>query len=250
MAAAPRVFQGLLALILCLLTMPAGVAIAVPVPPGSNQSGPGLQSVTRSSYPVVKVRGAPLPLPYAGSSTQVVTVVAPSAGSQTATITAWEPGPLPGRWKPVIGPVSAMVGELGVGAAWEDVWRTPAGTYTLTQAFGRQPDPGTRLPYFQAGRTDWWDANSKSPTYNTHVVSRTSPGGDSENLYDSGPVYDYAVVIDYNTARLPYRGSGFFLHVTNWQPTWGCVATTEATMVGLLRWLDPAAKPVVVIGVG
>lgn len=55
------------------------------------------------------------------------------------------------------------------------------------------------MPYFQATNQDWWDEDGKSPpTYNTHVRAAAQPSGIAENLYDSGPVYDYAVNITSN----------------------------------------------------
>lgn len=198
--------------------------------------------------PLVGVSGtlSALPLPYAGNAAQVITVVAPSPTSTSATVTAWARWGR--RWKAIVGPVSAKVGADGIGSASEYVSRTPAGTYRLTQAFGRQPDPGTRLPYFRSTVRDWWDENPASPTYNTHVRQWASPGGHSENLYRAGPVYDYVVNIDYNTARVPGAGSGIFLHITNGSPTAGCVAIGRNALVRIMRWLRPAAAPVIVIG--
>ena len=66
----------------------------------------------------------------------------------------------------------------------------------------------------------------------------------SENLYQAGYVYSYAVVIDYN--RFPARagaGSAFFLHVTDGGPTAGCVSIPAANLVSLMRWLSPNAHP-------
>ena len=63
-----------------------------------------------------------------GTSTQVVTVVAPSSRSTTATLTAWELRPA--GWTAVLGPLRARVGSAGVGRAGESSTRTPAGTFT------------------------------------------------------------------------------------------------------------------------
>ncbi|GAB2928096.1 hypothetical protein GCM10027047_26090 [Rhodococcus aerolatus] len=184
-----------------------------------------------------------LPVPYSGDAGQVVTVTA-APGSSAATLQAFRrDGP---GWVSVIGPVAAQVGPTGIGQASESVPTTPAGVYGLSQAFGRQPAPtGTALPYFRTDALDWWDENPASPTYNTHVRQVASPGGASENLYLSGAVYGYAVVMDYNTARVPGAGSAFFIHVTNGAPTAGCVAVPAADVVALLQFLDPAQHPVV-----
>ena len=142
-----------------------------------------------------------------------------------------------------------FVGAGGVGQAREGISVTPAGTYPLTGAFGRQANPGTTMPYFQTDVQDWWDENPASPTYNTHVRQAASPGGASENLYRAGAVYDYAVVIGYNPGRVPGAGSGIFLHVSNGTPTAGCVSMDGARLTDLLRWLRPAAQPYMMIDV-
>jgi len=179
---------------------------------------------------------------------QVIVVSAPSATSTTATLTAYER--TGGDWGVVLGPTPADLGELGVGAPQDDVFRTPVGTFPLGQAFGRQPDPGTRMPYFQATDQDWWDEDVDSPTYNTHVHAANIDSGDAENLYDSGGIYDYGVLIEHNPQRIPGRSAGIFLHVTDGDPTWGCVAIGRDQMRSILQWLDPSAHPQIVIGVG
>ncbi|MFT4042268.1 MAG: L,D-transpeptidase family protein [Gordonia sp. (in: high G+C Gram-positive bacteria)] len=184
----------------------------------------------------------------AGDSSQLIVVNAPKATDTTATLTAFERG-ADGSWKPVLGPVRAFVGALGIGEPRDDVYRTPVGTFALDQAFGRLPNPGTKMPYFQATQLDWWDSNTASPTYNTHVHQAASPGGDSENLFGAGPVYDYAVNIAHNPQRVPGKASAIFLHVTNNEPTQGCVAIDKETMRKVLVWLDPVKHPKISIGV-
>ncbi|MFB1294787.1 L,D-transpeptidase [Mycobacterium sp. pW049] len=184
----------------------------------------------------------------ASSPTQMIVVSAPAPHSPTATLSAYER--VGDRWRVVVGPTRADLGSLGVGQPEDDVFRTPEGTFPLGQAFGREPDPGTRMPYFQATDADWWDEDVRSPTYNTHVHAEEIDSGDAENLYDSGPIYDYAVLIDHNPARIPGRSAGIFLHVSDGEPTWGCVAIGRDQMRSILQWLDPAAQPQIAIGVG
>ncbi|GAC70475.1 hypothetical protein GS4_35_00510 [Gordonia soli NBRC 108243] len=186
--------------------------------------------------------------PAAGQTKQMIVVTAPKASDPTATLTAFERG-TDNSWKPVIGPTKAFLGSLGQGEPKDNVYRTPQGTFPLDQAFGRLANPGTKLPYIKVDQQDWWDSNTKSPTYNTHVRQAASPGGDSENLYNSGPVYDYAVNIAHNPQRIPGKASAMFLHVTNGQPTMGCVAIDKELMRKILVWLDPAKSPKITIGV-
>ena len=184
---------------------------------------------------------------YPTTANQLITVRVSSPTATVGQLRAYDR--VAGAWKLRIGPVTARVGAAGVGQASEGSTRTPAGDFRMTEAFGRRTDPGTRMPWFTATTRDWWDGNVDSPTYNQHVVRRTSPGGASENLYDAGPVYDYAAVIGYNLDGTPGAGSAFFLHVSNGTSTAGCVAVSKTTMVELLRWLNPAKDPWIRIGV-
>ena len=183
-------------------------------------------------------------------SLQVVTVQAASAHSTTAALDLWSRS-ADGSYRHVYGPVRAFVGSAGVGPTREGLSRTPAGVFTLTQAFGNQATTATKLPYFRAGVRDWWDENPASATYNRHVVRTRSPGGNSENLYYAGRAYASAVVINYNTKPVVKgAGSGFFLHVSTGGPTAGCVSVPTAPLAAILRWLDPARSPRISIGVG
>jgi L,D-peptidoglycan transpeptidase YkuD (ErfK/YbiS/YcfS/YnhG family) len=183
----------------------------------------------------------------------VVTVVAASTAATTATVQAWDRA-AGGGWLPHGPAIGAHVGSQGLTLhPSESISATPIGSFTLSQAFGRLPNPGTGLPYFQVGTSDWWVSDVNSPLYNTHQQCSACPFNTSvsENLYDAGPVYDYAVVIDYN--RWPVRpgaGSAFFLHVTDGSATAGCVSIPRDNLLAIMQWLSPAASPRILIGVG
>ncbi|MFK4870235.1 L,D-transpeptidase family protein [Streptomyces sp. CSMPJR101] len=117
--------------------------------------------------------------------------------------------------------------------------RSPVGVFTLSDAGGLWPDPGTRLPYDQ-GRG----------------FTATGTGFEGEPLAGS---FDYVIAIDYNrrpgTTPLDWtrplgagRGGGIWLHVDHGGPTQGCVSLSRAHMRALLRTLDPGRHPVVVMG--
>jgi L,D-peptidoglycan transpeptidase YkuD (ErfK/YbiS/YcfS/YnhG family) len=135
------------------------------------------------------------------------------------------------------------------------VARTPAGTFPVTQSFGREANPGTALPYAHVGPDDWWVGDTRSPLYNTHQTC--APGRcpfderASENLQAAGHAYDHAIVIDANTDPVrPGAGSAYFLHIGGDRPTAACVATGEDTVIRLLRWLTPTAHPVISLASG
>jgi L,D-peptidoglycan transpeptidase YkuD (ErfK/YbiS/YcfS/YnhG family) len=115
--------------------------------------------------------------------------------------------------------------------------RTPVGVFTLSDAGGVLPDPGAKLPYtrsasFQAPRS--WNKNS---------------------WHD----FDYVIAIDYNRVKGtspndPTRpqgqakGGSIWLHMDHGAGTSACVTLSESAMRYLLRTLDPAQHPVVVMG--
>lgn len=181
---------------------------------------------------------------------QVITVQVASPRSVVGTLRMWTLL-ASGQYTQVGGPFRADVGDRGVGRTREGQGRTPAGVFTITRAFGSAPDNGTRLPYVRTGPRDWWDENPRSAGYNQLVISRDSPGGNSENLYYAGRAYAHAVVINYNTDPIVRgAGSGMFLHVGNGTPTTGCVAIPASDLDFVMRWLNPALHPVISIGVG
>ena len=186
---------------------------------------------------------------------KVVTVSVASSSSTYGVLKKWRWSTKKGKYVRVGKSIRAWVGVDGVGQASEYISRTPAGVFTLTEAFGWQPDPGTRLPYRQVGLNDWWVSDVSSDYYNT---MRTCPSWQwcgfaksrSEQL-GAISLYSHAVVIDYNRDPIiPGAGSAFFLHVSEGKPTQGCISIDKAKLVKLLTWLKPHADPVISIGVG
>ena len=221
-------------------------------PTATSPARTATQQAQRSS-----AKTLPLNLP-TGSATQVITVVATDTHATTAVLQAWNK--VAGGWAPFGASVTADIGRNGMSPhVTEGAKAVPMGSFTLTQAFGRDADPGTALPYFQTTPDDWW-ISEPGPLYNTHqhcasdCAFNTATGNPNEHLYYEIPYYNYAVVIDYNTANagpvVPGAGSAFFLHVTTGKPTLGCVAIPTAALLPVLRWLQPGDHPRILIGVG
>ena len=56
-------------------------------------------------------------------------------------------------------------------------------------------------------------------------------------------------MVDYNTSPVvPGGGSGIFIHADLGSPTAGCVSLPLDELDELLRWLNPSAGPLVVMG--
>ncbi|MEU5211211.1 hypothetical protein [Streptomyces sp. NPDC020742] len=115
--------------------------------------------------------------------------------------------------------------------------RSPVGVFPLTDAGGVLADPGAKLPY-------------------AHSSAFTPPSYWSRNTRHD---FDYVVAINYNrvagTSPLdPTRpqgqskGGGVWLHMDHGSGTSACVSVSRSAMQTLLRALDPARHPVVVMG--
>jgi len=135
---------------------------------------------------------------------------------------------------------------------------TPTGVFGIgSTMYGNDPDPaGLHYAYHRLVCGDWWDENPYSPRYNrfVHVPCGITPGfaSRSEPLWTEKVAYAYFAVIRFNmdptiAGRLA-PGSGIFLHSWVGGPTAGCVALPQSRLLDLLRWLRPAAHPVIEIG--
>ena len=135
---------------------------------------------------------------------------------------------------------------------------TPIGVYGIGAAmYGNQPNPGgLHYAYHRLVCGDWWDEDPYSGRYNSfvHVPCGVTPAfaSWSEPLWTETVAYPYLAVIRFNMD--PVRGgagalgSGIFLHSWVGGATLGCVAVHEWKLLRILRWLRPAAHPVIEIG--
>ncbi|MEV8595993.1 L,D-transpeptidase family protein [Streptomyces sp. NPDC052012] len=222
---------------------PAGGAPAHGAP---TQGAPGTASTTQGRAETPAETRAPAPLPGLGPRTlaripeksrQVVLVTGRARDANRSevvlysrTASGWQAGtPWPARNAQKGWTEDHYLGDL----------RSPIGVFTLTDAGGLLPDPGTRLPYYQ-----------------DEGFGISGPGLAGESLEGA---FDYVVAIDYNrvpgTSPLDLtrplgedKGGGIWLHVDHEGPTQGCVSLSEQHMKDLLRALDPARYPVIVMG--
>ncbi len=203
-----------------------------------------------SAAPSIPIEDLKIDVPTA--TEQVVVVSAPSLGVTDATLqTFTRTGN--GPWTTVLGPVNAHLGRGGFSANRREAdGTTPSGHFDLAEAFGNKSDPGTRLPYRSIGRDDWWVSDSTSASYNTwqtHAAPVPWNAARGEHLIEFGRAYNYAVAINFNRPDpTPGLGSAIFLHVDTGNPTSGCVSIGEDQLVSILKWLDPAKHPQIVMG--
>ena len=181
---------------------------------------------------------------------QLITVVAPSIGSETATLDLYvREG---GCFRLAAGPYSANVGRNGLSEHHhEGDGTTPIGLFGFQSTmYGVLPNPRVNFWYHRLVCGDWWDEQSSSSLYNhfVHVPCATTPnfGGDSEALWETVPSYDYFAVIAYNRHPIiPGRGSAIFLHVSDGRATTGCVSISAPDLVRILRTLRPNLNPLI-----
>ncbi|MEU8952579.1 hypothetical protein [Streptomyces sp. NPDC048489] len=121
----------------------------------------------------------------------------------------------------------------------EDDLRSPIGVFNLTDAGGLLPNPGSKLPYDES-------------------QGFTIGGSGFENEPLAGS-FNYVIAINYN--RIPgtspldlsrplgeEKGGGIWMHVDHGGPTHACISIPQKNMESLLRSLDPALHPVIVMG--
>jgi L,D-peptidoglycan transpeptidase YkuD (ErfK/YbiS/YcfS/YnhG family) len=216
----------------------------------------------------------PSRLAHVGDARQLIVVTGVSKTSTYAALRTYQLG-TEGKWTARFAAMPARNGYHGW--AWggqrvQGSGTTPQGTYPITMAFGLKPNPGTKLAYRYADANDYWVGDNRDPkTYNLFqplaASKRTWRINQSEKLSAYPVQYEYAVVIDYNrpagstvTWDKPHgeyvtsrpadvrRGSAIFLHVNGTGSTAGCVSLRRADLLNVLKWLDPALKPRIVMG--
>lgn len=213
----------------------------------------------------------------AAQSTQMIVVTTPDWNSLQGRLQRYERANSGIAWEPVGNAIPIVLGKNGMAwgsgaVALDDVraksdpvkregdGRSPAGVFGLGTAFGYAPEPlaGTMLPYLSLTSSTECVDDVNSASYN-RIIDRSKATVDwksSEHMREVGEAYRWGIVVNHNGianpegAARPVRGEGscIFLHI--WKDaahgTVGCTAMEPAHIEGLLRWLDPKRKPVLV----
>ena len=133
----------------------------------------------------------------------------------------------------------AHIGQNGLGKEKEGDRKTPIGVYKFNSYFGIANNPGTKMPYIKLNDSLYWDGDSKSENYNLMVnieVYQNFDKAESEHLIEETLGYQYAMNMNYNEERIPYKGAGIFLHCYTERPyTAGCVALPHTFMEKVLK---------------
>jgi D-alanyl-D-alanine dipeptidase len=201
-------------------------------------------------------------------SRQCIVVVAPNWNSPAGVLRAFERADASGAWKMRGREIPVVLGKRGLG--WglgvvnadpgakprkiEGDNKAPAGVFRLGTAFGYAPASSAgwvKLPYLPLTKSIEGVDDPRSRHYN-RLVDRAKVArvdwDSSEQMRRDDHLYKWGVVVEHNPAAAPGAGSLIFFHVwkTSISPTAGCTAMAEQDVVRLLRWLDPAARPILV----
>jgi L,D-peptidoglycan transpeptidase YkuD (ErfK/YbiS/YcfS/YnhG family) len=223
-----------------------------PSEPASPSAAPST-SAERSPSPSAKPSTAPAPpllveqLASVGKAQQVVIVTSASWSTSSATLQTFEKDT--SGWHAVFPAMPAHIGRNGFSAdKHEGDLKTPVGQYGFGTMFGQHASPGVKFPYRMADAQSVWVDQSSSPFYNTWQEN-AALGGEHLASAAFATSYAYAVDIAYNTQPIvPGKGSAIFLHVSTGGGTAGCVSIADPDLLRVLRWLDPARAPVIVMG--
>lgn len=236
-------------------------------------SGEACHAVAAGGVPQPESDGTPVhpdQLGSLGDATQVLTLTGTTWNSTVGTAVAWRKV---GRtWRVAAGPFRVRLGTEGLirpGRARHLRGRTPAGTFEVAYAMGLDADPGGALRYRRLDDNDRWPFDASRPaSYNVFQPLRTRRARWSEDaeirFADARPRYRRVLVLRHNLpigvyrepstgerlAKVPAdtRLGSLFLHSGSPTPRQGWVATETSRMRWLLRWLDPAREPKVVVG--
>lgn len=197
---------------------------------------------------------------------QMILVVTPDWDSVQGELRRFERTAPGAPWRPAGEAGTIVVGKNGL--AWDPLQvqvvagptkkegdgRSPAGVFSLGQAFGFAPAAEAtwlKLPYLPVVEGIECVDDSASAVYNQVVDRRRIRSPDwtsAERMREVGEAYRWGVVVNYNTPAVPGRGSCIFLHIggEGGRGTAGCTAMSPGFLHDVMAWIDPRRAPVLV----
>ncbi|MCK3682720.1 L,D-transpeptidase family protein [Maribellus sp. YY47] len=196
---------------------------------------------------ILKVQESSIP----ANVSQLLVVIAEQSGNAQVNLFALEKADE--KWEIKSGPFAAGIGRNGFAAMGEKMegdGKSPSGIFYLGHLFTYADTVETKMPFTLSTDGDKWIDDPESEDYNKHVRGETTAKS-YENLKLKSNYYKYCMVIEYNTDPVVKgKGSAIFFHLreSDTETTSGCVAVSEKDMVQVLKWLDPACRPMIVMG--
>lgn len=200
---------------------------------------------------------------------QLILVTTPTWNADHGTLQRYER--VGSDWHAVGSAQPVMIGNAG--SAWglglhdtrnrqpvkrEGDGRSPAGVFTIGEAFGYAPSAATGLPYVAMQASDYCVDVSGSPLYNQIVdaeivgpdaVAQATEAMRRDLQADGDQRYRLGFVIEHNVQAQTMKGSCIFAHL--WKSptsaTTGCTAMDPQVMDAVLGWLRAEASPIFVL---
>lgn len=198
---------------------------------------------------------------------QLLVVTTADWDASKGTLARYERANGDAAWAPSGSPLPVVIGKNGLG--WgrglhgealgpgpvkaEGDLKSPAGAYSLGAGFAYDPASlgfSPNLPVRRVGEETICVENADSRYYNV-ILDKSEAAApdwrDPDQMLRKDDLYSYGVFVNHNFPNpQPGAGSCIFLHL--WRGpdshTAGCTAMTKENMLGLLRWLDAAKRPV------
>jgi L,D-peptidoglycan transpeptidase YkuD (ErfK/YbiS/YcfS/YnhG family) len=200
---------------------------------------------------------------------QIVVCLAPDHASSEGTLQLFHRD-AKGDWQPDAAPWPVLFGRHGL--AWgrginppqpgpqklSGDGKNPAGLFKIGPVYGyaeKLPDGAKAWPYHQVTDRDAWidEAELADLGYNhLYTLPKDAPlpsWWEQEHMHLGDFAYQWLVLIEHNYDKPdPQFGNEIYFHVRRGEHyrTAGCTTMELTRLEQLIRWLDPAANPMVV----
>jgi L,D-peptidoglycan transpeptidase YkuD (ErfK/YbiS/YcfS/YnhG family) len=129
----------------------------------------------------------------------------------------------------------AWGGGNGWGKTKQGDRKSPTGVFSLTDTGGYYRNPGTRMPYYH-NPSGFSLINSKGRRSFAYVMAIGY-----NRVIGTSPLSERTV--------MPYsKGNQIWIHEGAGSYSLGCLGTSRAAVVAMLKWAKPAAQPVILMG--
>jgi L,D-peptidoglycan transpeptidase YkuD (ErfK/YbiS/YcfS/YnhG family) len=214
-------------------------------------SDPNAPAKSSTAAPATTTIGTPISQTFHGAvfdgSRQIIVVTAKKLSDISGTFNTYQQQSN-GTWNMIM-QTSCCLGENGLvndADRAEGDEKTPIGCYSLPYAFGTAGNPGKKMTFYGIDSNTFFDGQYGSATYDQFVEGKPN---NNEWEQMNIPLYKYGVLINFNPEQQVGKGNAIFIHIYKYSNgvTDGCVAISETNIVSLLKWLDPAQSPKILI---
>jgi L,D-peptidoglycan transpeptidase YkuD (ErfK/YbiS/YcfS/YnhG family) len=201
------------------------------------------------------------------TSKQLIIIISDDWKSDKGQLKHFERNDTQSNWQSLGEIVSVSLGEAGMGWSTSDPEpdlvgpkkhegdkRTPAGLFSISQAFGfaHVSPVNTKLIYTPITPNTVCIDDQNSRFYNKIVDADKILQPDwksAEKMHDIN-IYEQGIIVRYNN-RKPVPGAGSCIFMHNWRSptgaTNGCVALSPSDLKELITWLDSNKRPVLIM---